>query len=296
MTSRVRAVKLAGMRRPYFDVIEPSRDGRDEVPVVVEVPHAGVDVPPELAAALVSPVRALARDADLLVDELYDLAPSLGATLIASRISRYVVDLNRAEDDVDAAVVAGDPRPARPHARGLVWRTTTDDEPALERPLTRDEYRARVETIWRPYHDALRALLDRKLARFGYVILLCAHSMPSIGRDGHVDEGIARADVVPGSRGRTSAHGSVIDAVDAVARGRGLKVEHDRPYRGGYSTTRYGRPALRCHAIQIELARRLYLDERALVRDPGGFAVTRDLCREFVARLAALPSAPLRGG
>lgn len=294
MTWRRGAVKLGPMPRPYFDVIEPAHDACEEVPVVVEVPHAGVDVPPELAAALVAPVRALARDADLLVDELYDLAPTVGATVIASRISRYVVDLNRAEDDVDAAVVAGDPRPARPHARGLVWRTTTDDEPALLKPLSRDAYRVRVETIWRPYHDALRALLDRKIARFGYVVLLCAHSMPSIGRDGHVDEGIARADVVPGSRGRTSAHASVIDAIDAVARGRGLKVEHDRPYRGGYSTTRYGRPSMRCHAIQIELARRLYLDERALAREPAGFAVTRDLCREFVARLASLPSAPLR--
>ncbi len=280
-------------RRPYFELIEPTVE---EVPVVVEVPHAGVDVPPELAAALVAPVRALARDADLLVDELYADAPSLGATFLASRISRYVVDLNRAEDDVDAAVVAGDPRPARAHARGLVWRTTTDDEPALERPLTREQYRARVETIWRPYHDALRALLDRKIARFGYVVLLCAHSMPSIGRDGHADEGIVRADVVPGSRGRTSAHASVIDAVDWVARTRGLRVEHDRPYRGGYSTTRYGRPALRCHAIQIELARRLYLDEAALVRDAAGFQKTRELCREFVAKLAALSPARLRGG
>ncbi len=280
------------VRRPLFEVIEPSAG---EAPVVVEVPHAGVDVPPELAAPLVAPVRALARDADLLVDELYEQAPSVGATMIVSRISRYVVDLNRAEDDVDAAVVAGDARPARPHARGLVWRTTTDDEPALERPLTREQYRARVETIWRPYHAALRALLDRKIARFGYAVLLCAHSMPSVGRDGHADEGVARADVVPGSRGHTSAHASVIDAVERIAKRRGLAVEHDRPYRGGYSTTRYGRPAVRCHAIQIEIARRLYLDERALVRDTAGFAKTRELCREFVVELASLPAGPLRG-
>jgi N-formylglutamate amidohydrolase len=213
--------------------------------------------------------------------------------VLVARTSRYAVDLNRAEDDVDAGVVEGDPRPARPHARGLVWSTTTEDEPALERPLTRDEYRFRVETIHRPYHQQLRALIDQKIARFGYVILLCAHSMPSVGRTGHADAGTHRADVVPGSRGRTSAHPRVIDAVETVARAFGCSVEHDRPYRGGYSTTHYGRPAARCHAIQIELARRLYLDEQRLTRVATGMQSTRKLCRAFVGRLASLPSSGL---
>lgn len=278
------------MRRPWFELIEP-RSG--EAPVVVEVPHAGLFVPAEALAGLVAPARAIARDADLFVDELYEEAPEEGATLLVARTSRYVVDLNRAEDDIDAGVVAGDARPARPHARGLVWRTTTDDEPAMLRPLTRDEYVWRVENVHRPYHDTLRAVLERKLARFGYVILLCAHSMPSVGRQGHSDAGIARADVVPGSRGRTSAHKRVIDAVDSVAMAHGRSIEHDRPYRGGWSTSYYGRPAANCHAIQVELARRLYLDEQTLARVPAGMAATKRLCRSFVARLASLPATAL---
>jgi N-formylglutamate deformylase len=274
------------MGRPTFDVIAPTTG---EAPVVVEIPHAGLDLPAEVLAKLVAPARAIARDADLHVDELYEEAHAEGATLLVARTSRYAVDLNRAEDDVDAGVVEGDPRPARPNARGLVWSTTTEDELALERPLTRDEYRWRVETLHRPYHEQLRSLLEKKIARFGYVILLCAHSMPSVGRVGHADAGTHRADVVPGSRGRTSAHPRVIDAVEAVARSFGRSVEHDRPYRGGYSTTHYGRPATRCHAIQIELARRLYLDEPRLARVPSGILSTRKLCRAFVARLASLP-------
>ncbi|MEO7096519.1 MAG: N-formylglutamate amidohydrolase [Polyangiales bacterium] len=274
------------MPRPTFDVIAPTTG---EAPVVVEVPHAGLDLPAEVLARLVAPARAIARDADLHVDELYEDAPAEGATLLLARTSRYAADLNRAEDDVDAGVVEGDPRPARPNARGLVWSTTTEDEPALERPLTRDEYRWRVEMLHRPYHEQLRSLLDKKIARFGYVILLCAHSMPSVGRAGHADAGTHRADVVPGSRGRTSAHPRVIDAIEAVARSFGRSVEHDRPYRGGYATTHYGRPATRCHAIQIELARRLYLDEARLARIPAGIVSTRKLCRAFVARLASLP-------
>ncbi|MBI2389065.1 MAG: N-formylglutamate amidohydrolase [Deltaproteobacteria bacterium] len=273
------------MKRPWFDLVEPSTG---EAPVVVEVPHAGLFLPAEVLAALVAPARAIARDADLFVDELYEDAPAEGASLLVARTSRYVVDLNRAEDDVDAGVVVGDPRPARPHARGLVWRTTTDDEPALIRPLTREEYRFRLDAVHRPYHEALRSVLDRKIARFGYVMLLCAHSMPSVGRAGHADAGVPRADVVPGSRGRTSAHKRVIDAVEAVAVAHGRTVEHDRPYRGGWSTSHYGRPAQKCHAIQVELARRSYLDEQTLQRN-AGLPATRKLCRALVARLASLP-------
>lgn len=274
------------MKRPWFDLVEPQGA---EAPVVVEVPHAGLYVPSEVLSSLVAPARAIARDADLFVDELYQDAPAEGATLLVAHTSRYVVDLNRAEDDVDAGVVAGDPRPMRPHARGLVWRTTTDDEPAIVRPISREEYLFRLQAVHRPYHETLRAVLDRKIARFGYVVLLCAHSMPSVGRAGHADAGVPRADVVPGSRGRTSAHRRVIDAVEAVGVAHGRSVEHDRPYRGGFSTSHYGRPAQKCHAIQIELARRLYLDESTLQRN-GGHAATRKLCRAFVARLASLPA------
>jgi N-formylglutamate deformylase len=279
------------MMRAPFDVFEPAGE---EAPVVVEVPHAGLELPPNVLANLVAPARSIARDADLLVDELYADAPDLGATLLVARTSRYVVDLNRSDDDVDAGVVAGDLRAARPHARGLLWRTTTEDDLALERPISRDDYRWRIENVHRPYHDTLRALLDRKIDRFGYVILLCGHSMPSVGRAGHSDGGVVRADVVPGSRGRTSAHATVIDAVEAVGVERGLTVEHDRPYRGGFTTTHYGRPSQRCHAIQVELARRLYLDETKLVRDDLGFDETRGLCRAIVERLVSLDAAPLR--
>lgn len=275
------------MERPPFEVIEP-RAG--ESPVLVEIPHAGLDLPAEVLARLVAPARSIARDADLHVDELYESATDEGATLLVARTSRYAADLNRSEDDVDAGVVEGDARPPRPNARGLVWSTTTEDEPALDRPLTRDEYLWRLERIHRPYHETLKKILDRKIARFGYAILVCAHSMPSVGRPGHADAGTQRADVVPGSRGRTSAHPRIIDAVEAIARAHGRSVEHDRPYRGGYSTTHYGRPAAKCHAIQIELARRLYLDESALVRITSAMTQTKKLCRAFVARLASLPS------
>ncbi len=267
----------------YFSVHEPDSG---ETAVVVEVPHAGLFVDPEALSTLAAPARALARDADLYVDELYADAPLEGASLLVAHVSRYVCDLNRAENDVDALAVEGGKLANAPH--GLVWRTTTDATPALDGPLPRAELERRLEHIYRPYHATLTALLERKRQRFGFAVLLCGHSMPSRGRAGHSDPGRNRADVVPGSRGRTSAALPVIDAPERVALELGWSVAHDDPYRGGFSTAHYGRPTRDTHAIQVELSRRLYMDERNLSRKSNDFNATRRYCRTLVAALGQL--------
>ena len=140
-------------------------------------------------------------------------------------------------------------------------------------------------------------MLERKRKRFGYAILLCAHSMPSRTRRGPIEAG-ARAEMVPGTRGRTTACAAVIDAVDAHARAHGYSVRHDDPYRGGFSTGHYGRPADRWHAIQLEITRRIYMDEVRCRIDPKGFGAVRHFAASLVTRLAHLdlasqpPAAP----
>jgi N-formylglutamate deformylase len=268
-------------KEAYFTVTEPSSD---ETPVVVELPHAGTSIPLPFLACLIAPVRALGRDADLHVDELYADAPLEGATLVVARVSRYVVDLNRSEGDIDAESVAG-AKPGARLAHGLIWRLTTDGERCLARPLSRDELRERLDAIHRPYHRALQAIIDRKVSRFGYAVVLAAHSMPSVGRMQYGDRGRARADVVPGTRGRTSADGVFIDCVEAHARASALTVIHDDPYRGGFTTSHYGRPSSGVHAVQVELARRLYMDETTLRPKATEFARTRAWCRELVRAL-----------
>jgi N-formylglutamate amidohydrolase len=268
-----------------FTVTEPTKG---ETPVIVEVPHAGLHVPPDCLASLVAPASAIARDADLYVDELYGDAPAEGATLVVSHVSRYFLDLNRAETDVDCESVEGGPSNARV-SRGVVWRLTSDGAPVLAKPLSRAELEARLERLYRPYHRAVRAAIDRKRERFGYAILLAAHSMPSVGPAAHGDADGARADVVPGSRGRSSADGSIIDEVDAVARAEGWTVRHDDPYRGGFTTVHYGRPSGGQHAIQVELSRRLYMDETTLRPLSGRFERVRTWCRRLVGALGALP-------
>lgn len=264
-----------------FTLREPEASA---TPLVVEVPHAGLAVDATVLSTLLAPANALGRDADLFVDELFQDAPSEGAALLVSHVSRYVVDLNRAELDYDALAVEGGSARVSPH--GLIWRTTTEGRSALAGPLSRGELERRLDVYYRPYHAALRRVLEARVAAFGYAILLCAHSMPSRGRDGHQDNGRERADIVPGSRGRTSAAASVIDAVDRAAREAGFSIAHDQPYRGGFSTGHYGRPDHGVHAIQVELSRRLYMNELTLERKAREFEQLRRFCRDLVARLS----------
>ena len=268
----------------WFSVHPPKGTAR---PLVVEVPHAGLSVPPLFAPQLLASARAMARDADLYVDELYQDAPLEGAALLVSHVSRYVVDLNRAETDVDAESVSGAGSSQRA-PRGVIWRLTTEGDRCLTAPLSPREFEARMRELHRPYHEALRGLIADAVARFGYCVLLAAHSMPSVARTGHADAGATRADVVPGTQGRTTASARVIDAVDEAAKAAGLTVLHDEPYRGGFTTRHYGRPRDQVHAIQVELSRRLYMDESTLAQKKDGFDHTRQFCRSVVRALAAV--------
>lgn len=265
-----------------FDLVRP--DASKETPVIVEVPHAGLKVPMDVRAQLVVSDATILRDSDLHVDRLFAHAPERGATLLTSAISRYVVDLNRAPDDVDRQTVRDHPAPRPTQSRGVVWRSTTDGQPALREPITYAELERRLARYHAPYHAALEAEIARKKARFGHAIVVAGHSMPSAGKGGQP----RRSDVVPGSRGRTSAAEAVIDLVDRHFTSAGLSVKHDDPYRGGWSTQRYGQPERGVHAIQIELNRALYADEATGEPLPIGFSRVEALLLSLLDALGAL--------
>lgn len=254
-----------------FVLVEPQSR---ETPVVVEVPHAGIQVDPVSMALCTAPARAIVTDADLYVDELMSDAPGEGATLLCARWSRYVLDLNRDENDVDERAVVDGSQTNRPF--GLIWHLTTKGEPALSHPLQADELERRLVWVHRPYHKALSAVVERKRRRFGRVVVLSAHSMPSQG---------VFADVVTGTQGRTTAAAGVIDLVERQAKSLGWSVLADDPYPGGATTRRWGRPAEGIHAIQLELSRHLYMDEATMQKHKSNFAITRSFCRGLVAKL-----------
>ncbi len=255
-------------------------------PVLVEIPHAGLAVPDGVREQLQVSRRVILRDSDVYVDKLYDGVHTRGATVLAALVSRYVVDLNRSPDDVDSQTVPDHPDPRGVQPRGVVWRVTTEGRPALREPLTYRALEERLRRYHAPYHATLQRTIASLRERFGYVILLAAHSMPSVSRVGRGS--VTRADVVPGTRGRSTAAPEVIDAVDAHFRDAGLSVRHDEPYRGGWTTSHYGRPAEGVHAVQIELNRALYMDESTGRPKDDAFDALRVTLASLVERMGTL--------
>jgi N-formylglutamate deformylase len=263
----------------YFSLIEPAPEG--ETAVIVEVPHAGLSIDAETLANCIAPAQSIGQDADLLVADLFQDAPSLGAHLLHTHMSRYVCDLNRDEQELDGRTSPLGTAASAPH--GVVWRKTTDGRAAIPAPLAPSEVERRLALFYRPYHRELYRLVQQKLDRFGFVVLLSAHSMPSFGRMGE-----RRADIVPGTRGRTTAGREVILACDSAAARAGYDVAHDTPYRGGYTTGRYGSPASHVHALQVELSRRVYMDESLLRPIPDQFSACVRFCNDLVVALGEL--------
>ncbi|MEM7434030.1 MAG: N-formylglutamate amidohydrolase [Myxococcota bacterium] len=266
----------------FVELTEPTIEA---TPVLVEVPHSGLQIPPEVDAELdASPLSAL-RDSDIYVDKLYADVPSVGATLLVARVSRYVVDLNRGPDDVDSAAVPRHPKARQIPARGVVWRASTDGKPLLRSPLTVDQFKQRIERYYQPYHRTLRDVSSEIREKHGHVIVVAAHSMPSHGRRMLGGKSVRRPDIVPGTRGRSTADGRIIDLIDTHFREAGLSVKHDVPYRGGWTTGHYGAPKQGRHVVQIELNRALYVDEHTSEIKRSDFAQLKVLLEGLVAKL-----------
>lgn len=268
--------------------VELTHPQTDASPVLVEVPHSGLQVPPEVEHEIEATPLSVLRDSDMYVDQLYQRAPHNGATLLVSRVSRYVVDLNRGPDDVDSAAVPRHPRARHIPARGVVWRARTDGTPLLRTPLTVEQFSRRLALFYEPYHRTLREMAARIREQHGRVVILAAHSMPSAGRRMLGGGEVRRADVVPGTRGRSTADGRIIDLIDSHFREAGLTVKHDDPYRGGWTTSSYGAPRRGQHAVQIELNRALYVDERTSEIKKSDFAQLQKVLDELVDKLGKL--------
>ena len=255
-------------------------------PVVVSVPHASIEV--GAMGSVLSPELDVRCDADLYVDRLYRIGDPAGpAACVAARLSRFVCDLNRDPDDVSAGAVPTHPAPRNADGRGFVWAVTTTGAPALQRPLTFEEWRARA-AIHAAYHGAIAQALERARARFGFAILVDGHSMPSMGRQGHTDAGRRRADVVPGDREGTSCSPVLSRHVGEHFRARGYSVAFNDPYKGGFITTHHGVPSAGVHAIQIELSRDLYMDETSFVTKNPGVARLQSTLADLLGSLSTL--------
>lgn len=273
------------------------RPEEQTLPVVVDVPHAGEWVPDDLGRKMEIGDQKLRRDLDLYVDKIWQTAPELGATLMVSNVSRYVVDLNRADDDVSPETVKGANRIDEDgyyQDRGVVWRTTTAKTPVMSNPLTKKEFRDRLDRFYYPYHEALEAEIKRVRSEFGYCLLIDGHSMPSKGRKGHSDPGRKRAEIVPGDVDGKSCDRTVRWIVEEHFRDAGFSVRSNEPYKGGWITRHYGRPTKGVHAIQIEVRRDLYMNETSFRMRRDGLERLAEVCSSLLPKCGNLDDKALR--
>jgi N-formylglutamate amidohydrolase len=216
------------------------------------------------------------------------MAPDCGAPLLAARVPRAFIDLNRAADELDPAVIDGLSRtPHNPRVLsglGVIPRVVAGGRAIYAGKLPLAEAEARVARYWQPYHEMMKDLVERTLAGFGQALLIDCHSMPHEAIEVHSRPGSLRPEVVLGDRFGAAAGSIMMDRVEAAFRGAGLRVARNAPFAGAYIAQAYGRPSRGAHVIQVEIDRSLYMDE-ARIEPRADFAAFRSLIGGVVAEI-----------
>ena len=284
---------------PAFEVIAP---GRRALPIVLSSPHSGSCYPKDFLAASRLDSQAIRRSEDTCVDALMLEAAALGAPLLRANFPRAWLDVNREPYELDPKMFAG-ALPTYANVRsvrvagglGTIARIVSESEEIYAHPLPVDLALARIDLVYKPFHRVLRQLVVDTRAAFALAVLIDCHSMPSTVRNGH---GRARPDVVLGDRYGTSCASALTDLTAQILTRHGYSVSRNKPYAGGFITEHYGQPARAMHAMQIEVNRSLYMDERTLEKH-GGFAqlsadlafLVRELGRACEAGFLSRPEA-----
>ncbi|SMY09020.1 N-formylglutamate amidohydrolase [Flavimaricola marinus] len=269
---------------------ELSRPIRRDTSVVFASPHSGRAYLPEFLGAASLDEHEIRSSEDAFVDALFAPASLHGAPFLAASAPRAYVDLNRAPEELDPALIEGIRRvahnPRIASGLGVIPRVVANGRAIYRGKIGLDEVHMRINRYWRPYHDQLQTLLDESHAQFGEAILIDCHSMPHEALDAVSSHNELRPDVVLGDRFGAAAANSVIERVEAAFAGAGLRVARNTPFAGAYITQHYGRPSRRQHAVQIEIDRSLYMNERRLEpnADYEAFcALLNDVIAEVVA-------------
>jgi len=250
-------------------------------PFVLCSPHSGRIYPRAfLEQSRLTPL-SLRKSEDCFVDELFQPVAAEGVPLIAARFPRAFLDVNREPYELDPELFI-EPLPDYANAQsvrvagglGTIARIVADGEEIYRNKLPLDSGLRRVEQLYIPFHATLAELIEQTRHQFGYAILIDCHSMPSASM---APAGGPRPDIVLGDRFGAAADSKITRFLKDCLAALGYEVQMNRPYAGGYITEHYGRPGRNVHAVQLELNRGLYLDERTL-RPTAAFAVLqRDL-------------------
>jgi N-formylglutamate deformylase len=275
---------------PPFEIAEPAAW---RAPIIFNSPHSGSVYPPDFLAASRIDLAGLRRSEDSFMDDLIGDLAGHGFPVVRVHFPRSYVDVNREPYELDPRMFSGR-LPSFANTRsmrvagglGTIPRVVGDGQEIYLERLSVDDALMRIETLYKPYHRALRRLINKAHQSFGTVILVDCHSMPSVGMS---REEPRRPDLVIGDRYGTSCAPPLPDAVENVMRGLGYSVVRNKPYAGGFITEHYGNPASGLHTIQLELNRAIYMDERRRERT-GRF---RQIAADFVTLADALAAIPL---
>lgn len=274
---------------PPFDIAEPLALA---TPFVFNAPHSGRIYPADWVEAAALDASALRRSEDAHVDRLFAGVVALGAPLMSARFPRAYLDVNREPYELDPRMFHGR-LPTNANTRsmrvagglGTIPRIVADGHEIYRRRLPVEEAFRRIDTLYYPYHEALDALLDRSFARFGEVVLIDCHSMPSssLGR-----EETTKADIVLGDRFGTSCSPRLTETVEKAFAARGFTVVRNKPYAGGFITEHHGMPAGHRQALQIEINRAIYMDERTLAPLAGFGRIATQIVDTFAQAMVDL--------
>jgi N-formylglutamate amidohydrolase len=275
---------------PPFEIVEPTEW---LAPIIFNSPHSGSVYPEDFLNASRIDLPTLRRSEDSFMDELIAGLAARGFPVVRVNFPRSYVDVNREPYELDPRMFAGR-LPSFANTRsmrvagglGTIPRVVGDGQEIYRERLGVDDALTRIETLYKPYHRALRRLINRVHQSFGTVVVVDCHSMPSIGVSRDEPR---RPDVVIGDRYGTSCAPTLPDRVEATMGRLGYSIGRNKPYAGGFITEHYGNPASGLHAVQLELNRAIYMDERRREKSPRFAQVAAD----FAVLAEALATVPL---
>lgn len=273
-------------------VIDVRLPARQTAPLIFASPHSGNDYDPAFVASSRLDERNLRRSEDSFVDEIFAGAPDIGAPLLRALYPRAYLDPNREPYELDPEMFS-EPLPSHVKTRsdrvragfGTIARLVASGAEIYAAKMSWAEAEHRIDTLYQPYHRALEGLIEATLRDFGAAVLLDCHSMPSVGGPTDRDRSTPRPDVVLGDRFGASCEPAVIETAERILVDLGFSVRRNEPYAGAFTTAHYGRPGERVHAIQIEVNRRLYMNEATVARSRDMPGLQRRMNR-FVQAMA----------
>ena len=259
--------------------------------VVFASPHSGRDYPWSFLRKTILDEHVIRSSEDAFVDQLFDCAPKFGASFLKAGAPRAYLDLNRNVDELDPALIEGVRRgghnPRIASGLGVIPRVVAAGRSIYRGKISQTEAQRRITQYWHPYHEMLQKLLDDARQRHGQAVLIDCHSMPHEAMDGVAKTGIRRPDVVLGDRFGASATGEVVDRLEAAFVAAGFVVTRNTPFAGAYITQAYGRPKKGQHAVQVEIDRSIYMNEK-LIRPNGNFEAVQAALRDVVQEAAMI--------